>query len=73
MSNASGPVRTIVTTRVGLGVAQMGGDLYGMITVDDTETGGVIDILVDKSLLGELIAHGDDVRRRLDMPEAVTP
>lgn len=62
----STPTRTIVPATVGLGVARVGGELHAMLTVPDDETGGAIDIIVGKAALGELIAHGDNVRRRLN-------
>jgi hypothetical protein len=72
MNERHGPVRTIVPARVGLGVAQVDGSLHAMVTIDDDETGGLIDIIIDKAVLGEMLAHGDDVRRRF-APQEVAP
>lgn len=63
------PIRTILSARVGLGVAQAEDALYVMLTVDDDATGGTIDILIDKALFGEVLAHGDEVRRRINTQE----
>lgn len=62
--------RTIVPSAIGVGVARVNGELHAMLTLDDDETGGTLDIIVNKAALGEIMAHADDVRRRLNDPVA---
>jgi hypothetical protein len=61
----SDPIRTIVPAAVELGSAQVGDQLCMMLRVPDSETGGVIDILMSKAMCGDLLAHADEIRLRV--------
>jgi hypothetical protein len=56
------PCRTILPDSLGIGVAQVGRDLCLMVRVPDDETGGVIDIVLEKAQAGALLAQADAVR-----------
>lgn len=63
-------IRTIAPARVGLGVCRVEGDVHALMTIED-DNGDTLDIVLSKAALGEIIAHGDEVRRRI--PEAANP
>jgi hypothetical protein len=58
------PTRTVLPTTLHLGVAQVGDQLCMMLRVPDDETGGALDIILDRVQCGELLAQADDVRLR---------
>lgn len=62
--------RTIAPARVGLGVCRVGDDVHALMTIEDID-GDTLDIVLSKAALGEILAHGDEVRRRI--PEVANP